>query len=280
MSDKYTKLLNRLKDFKRVIVAFSGGVDSTLALKAAIDALGTDNVLAGVASSQLDERDISQEILDIAKELGSQVRLIKINELDHDNIRNYSPDSWYHSKILLYNELNRIKEAENYCQVIDGMIMDDLKDFRPGLLARDHCGILSVLQDAGIYKTDVRNILKELGVSVWSKPSSCSLLSRFSYGDEITEEKLHQIRQGEQFLSEQSYPINRVRVHDNLARIEIAEDYFDQMIKNRESIERYFCQIGFTFTTIDLRPYQSGRMNENLSKEVLDKFKQEEVDND
>ncbi|WP_282920124.1 ATP-dependent sacrificial sulfur transferase LarE [Ignavigranum ruoffiae] len=273
MHSKYIDLLDRLKRFEKVIVAYSGGVDSSLVLKAAVDALGRDNVLAVVASSQLDETDISQETRQQAELIGSKVRIVHINELSDELIKNYSPDSWYHSKMMLYATLNKIKEEENYSAVIDGMIMDDLDDFRPGLLARNHSHVISVLQEANIYKTEVREILKSLDLSIWSKPSSCSLLSRFEYGDTITQKQLDQIRKGEEFLAKSGFEINRVRVHGDLARIEISDNKYEVMFRDKDRIEKFFSKIGFKFVTLDLRPYQSGRMNEYLGQKVINKYK-------
>lgn len=272
LNDMYQKLLQAIQRYKRVIVAYSGGVDSSLVLKACVDALGKDNVLAVIASSQLDERDVSKEASEQAQAIGSPWRIVKINELSHEKIVHYSPDSWYYSKMMLYENLENIRIKENYDVIMDGMIMNDTSDFRPGLLARDHSNVVSVLQEQGVYKDEVRSLLKMLEQNVWSKPTSCSLLSRFSYGDIINQEKLERIRNGEHYLRSLGFEINRVRIHDNLARIEVDKRRLVDIMDRSAQIQHEFNDLGFTFVCVDLKGYQSGRMNEELSEEVMRKY--------
>ena len=275
MTNKYELLLERIRQEKRVVVAFSGGVDSSLVLKAAVDALGKENVLAVVASSQMDEVDLSKETLAWAEAIGAQARVVYLDELAVDEIRDYSPDSWYYSKQLLYGTLNKIRDEEGYHAVMDGMIMDDLDDFRPGLLASNHAGVVSVLQEVGIYKQEVREILKDLGLEIWSNPSSCSLLSRFAYGQEISQEKLERVRAGEAFLKHICSGKVRVRCHGDLARLEVAEKDMYMVFEAHQRIEHYFSDLGFAYITMDLRPYQSGRMNQVLDEGVKGRYRME-----
>lgn len=272
LKQRYEDLLQAIRHYSRVIVAYSGGVDSSLVLKACLDALGKENVLAVIATSQLDERDISREASQQAEALGSKWRIISINELAHEGICQYSADSWYHSKMLLYQTLERIQHEESYDVIMDGMIMNDQSDFRPGLLARDHAGVVSLLQEQNIYKEDVRQLLKMLQQDIWSKPASCSLLSRFSYGDTIDETKLQRIRRGEAYLRERGFETNRVRVHGDLARIEVSSTYVEDIIVSRQAIYEYFKEIGFTFVSVDLQGYQSGKMNNTLTEAQKDKY--------
>lgn len=277
LKDMYQELIQAIQQYQRVIVAYSGGVDSSLVLKACVDALGSENVLAVIATSQLDERDISQEAALQANQLKSPYRIIQINELDHPMIRTYHPEAWYYSKQMLYQVMTDIQRLEGYDVIMDGMIMNDLQDFRPGLKARDEAHVVSILQQVGIYKSQVRELLKMLAVDIWSKPSSCSLLSRFEYGQVITETALDMIRKGEAYLRELGFEICRVRIHGNLARIEVAQERFSEMVGHHERIQAFFSDHGFDFVTLDMKGYQSGRMNQTLSQDVLAQY-QRKVD--
>ncbi len=133
-----------------------------------------------------------------------------------------NPDSWYYSKKLLYAHLNQLAKEQGYNYVLDGMIMDDLNDFRPGLKARTEAGVRSVLQEAGLYKTEVRALSKEIGVPVWNKPASCSLASRIPYGTKLDKRKIDQVEKAERFIMKLGIETVRVRYHGQVARIEVA----------------------------------------------------------
>lgn len=268
--EKNNKLGEILKGMNRVIVAFSGGVDSALVLKRAQQELGNDNVLAVVVASELFRKEEFAGAVNLAKELGANVLEAEIKELEDEGVAANTPDSWYHSKKLLYSHLNELAEKFGYDYVLDGMIMDDLDDFRPGLRARTEAGARSVLQEADLYKREVRELSKELALPVWNKPASCSLASRIPYGIRLDKAKIEQVDEAEKFIGKLGFGMVRVRHHEHTARIEVAADEMADLLKHREQILLKLTSLGFKYISIDLRGYRTGSMNEVLSEEQLE----------
>lgn len=268
--EKNNKLGEILKGMNRVIVAFSGGVDSALVLKRAQQELGNDNVLAVVVASELFRKEEFAGAVDLAKALGANVLEAEIKELEDEGVAANTPDSWYHSKKLLYSHLNGLAEKLGYDYVLDGMIMDDLDDFRPGLRARTEAGARSVLQEADLYKREVRELSKELALPVWNKPASCSLASRIPYGIRLDKEKIRQVDEAEKFIGKLGFGMVRVRHHEHTARIEVAAEEMAGLLEHREPILLKLTSLGFKYISIDLRGYRTGSMNEVLSDEQLE----------
>lgn len=252
-----------LSGMGRVMVAFSGGVDSALVLKRAQEELG-DQVLAVVVASELFRKQEFEDAVKLAEDMGVAVYQTEIKELDNPDIVANTPESWYYSKKMLYTHLNELAERMDYPYVLDGMIMDDLDDFRPGMRARKEAGARSVLQEAKIYKKEVRELANQLGLPVWDKPASCSLASRIPYGIEIDKQKIEQVDQAEIFLAKIGFPQVRVRHHDNVARIEVTPDEITKLVEQRDSIHLKLKSLGFTYVSLDLRGYRTGSMNEEL----------------
>ncbi|WP_145524219.1 MULTISPECIES: ATP-dependent sacrificial sulfur transferase LarE [Bacillaceae] len=266
MLEKNRRLGEILKNMGRVMVAFSGGVDSAVVLKRAQQELGDDNVLAVVVNSELFRDSEFDAAVAFAEDMGVRVHKTEIKELEDSRIVANNPDSWYYSKKLLYTHLNELAKEMNFPYVLDGMIMDDEEDFRPGLKARTEEGIRSVLQEVNMYKTDVRELAKELNLPVWNKLASCSLASRFPYGTTLNKKIVNQVNEAELYLKGIGFDEVRVRYHDNVARIEVAADKIISLLEKREQIQHKLVSLGFDYVSCDLRGYRTGSMNEVLSE--------------
>lgn len=268
-TEKNQKLGDILSGMNRAIVAFSGGVDSTLVLKRAQQVLGGDNVLAVVVGSELFRKEEFAGAVKLAEDMGANVLKTEIKELEDEGVAANTPDSWYFSKKLLYGHLNELAQELGYDYVLDGMIMDDLDDFRPGLRARTEAGARSVLQEADLYKREVREMSKELGLPVWDKPASCSLSSRIPYGERLDKEKIRQVDEAEKFIAKLGINMVRVRHHGNTARIEVAPADMAALVGHRDQILLKLTTLGFQYISIDLRGYRTGSMNEVLTDEEM-----------
>ncbi|AOV08598.1 ATP-dependent sacrificial sulfur transferase LarE [Sporosarcina ureilytica] len=268
-NQKNLKLGEILTDMGRVMVAFSGGVDSAVVLKRAQEELG-DQVLAVVVASELFRQEEFDNAVKVAEDMGVQVYKTEIKELNNPEIVANTPESWYHSKRMLYSHLNELAQKLDYPYVLDGMIMDDLDDFRPGLRARTELGARSVLQEANIYKHEVRELAKKLDLPVWDKPASCSLASRVPYGLKLTKTKIKQVNEAELFLAKLGFEQVRVRHHENIARIEVAPEKLTQLVQHHDKIQLKLTSLGFTYVSLDLRGYRTGSMNEELSESLMD----------
>ncbi|MGJ9457750.1 ATP-dependent sacrificial sulfur transferase LarE [Oceanobacillus sp. CF4.6] len=269
LNEKNEQLGEILSGMGRVLIAFSGGVDSSFLLKRAQQELG-DDVLAVVVASELFRREEFDGAVKLAENMGVRVLKTEMKELENPAIAANTPESWYHSKKMLYSRLNNIAEEMGYHYVLDGMIMDDMDDFRPGLKARTEEGARSVLQEAGLYKQEIRELSKQLEVPVWNKPASCSLASRFPYGTKIDREKVSQVNEAELFLIKLGFEMVRVRYHENVARIEVTEDKIADFIEKREQIQMKLVSLGFDYVSVDLKGYRTGSMNEVLPKEQME----------
>lgn len=266
LQEKNEQLGKILRDMGRVMVAFSGGVDSAVVLKRAQEELG-DDVLAVVVNSELFRDSEFEAAVKLAKDLGVRVHTTEIKELEQPEIVANNPDSWYFSKKLLYTHLNKLAEEMGYPYVLDGMIKDDEEDFRPGLKARTEEGIRSVLQEANFYKTDVRSLAKELNLPVWDKVASCSLASRIPYGTELSADLIDQVNKAELYLQSLGFEKVRVRYHDNVARIEVAPEKITEVLFKREEIGKQLKVFGFDYVSVDLAGYRTGSMNEVIEQE-------------
>ena len=268
MDEKEARLRELLKEVGKIVVPYSGGIDSSYLLKIAVDTLGRDNVIAAVVNSELfSDREFS-EAIDLGTEMGARVIGLEMEELSDPHIASNTPNSWYYSKKMLYQTIKKNVESEGFTVLSDGLIMDDINDYRPGVKARNEEGVRSLLQEAGLYKSEIRELAKRAGVTNWNKTPSCSLASRFPYGTRITPEKVEAVFKAEEYFTKRGFEPVRVRVHQDLARIEVGADQIEKLVKNHEEINAMMQDLGFVFVTVDLQGYKYGRMNDQLDEKT------------
>ena len=266
LEEKFERLKKIIQSMGRVLVAYSGGVDSTLLLKVAMDVLGGENVLAVTALSPLyPERELKE-----AKELVNQFKgrhlLIESNELEIAGFSKNPPNRCYYCKRELFGKLLDLAEKKSLSFIIEGSTLDDEKDHRPGKKAVQELGIRSPLKEAEFKKEDVRGLSKAFGLPTWDKPSFACLASRFPYGEEIDAEGLKRVNEAEEFLLGLGFKQVRVRHYTNLARIEIFREEMGRLMDEslRDRVVARLKSIGYRYITLDLQGFRSGSMNEVL----------------
>lgn len=259
-------LIKELRPLGRLVVAFSGGVDSSVVMAAAVQALGVENVIAVTALSEtLPEREL-REAEDLARSLGIPHRVIETREMDTEEFQSNPPDRCYHCKTELWGKIGEMAREAGISNLADGVNFSDSRDFRPGIKAGDEAGVIHPLVSVGAGKAEVRSLAKKLGLSNWDKPSQACLSSRFPYGDRITADGLSRVESAEEFLHNMGLPQLRVRVHGDIARIEVPEDQIDLIAADgaREKVVAAFKALGYKYVTLDLQGFRTGSMNEPL----------------
>jgi len=264
LEDKKLQLHALLRDLGSVVIAFSGGVDSTLLLRVAVDVLGADQVLALTATSPTYPQFEFEEACKLAEAFGVKQLVVESNELEIPGFAENDRLRCYHCKSELFS-LCRDKARElGYRAILDGSNRDDLSDYRPGRKAAEELEVRSPLLEAGLTKAEVRSLSRELGLPTAEKQAFACLSSRFPYGTRITAERLEQVDRCETFLRHQGIRNYRVRYHDSIARIEVAaeeiERFFDAGL--RRAVVDEFKAAGFTYVALDLEGYRTGSMNE------------------
>ncbi|MBI5967074.1 MAG: ATP-dependent sacrificial sulfur transferase LarE [Deltaproteobacteria bacterium] len=265
LQEKLEKAKRMLQEMGSVLVAFSGGVDSTLLLHLAHEELG-DRAMALLASSPTYPEFEIQQAKRLAEEWGIRYFELFSNEFQIPGFSQNTPRRCYHCKKELFSLCRKKAETLGLKYVADGSNLDDTADYRPGMEAAQELGIRSPLKEAGLTKKDVRELSYQMGLPTWDKPSFACLASRFPYGTEITVQRLEQVEKAEDFLRGLGFRQLRVRYHGELARVELEPEEIGRLLeeKLRTEIVRFLKEVGFIYVTLDLQGYRTGAMNEGL----------------
>ena len=265
LHEKKQHLENYLRELGSAAVAFSSGVDSTFLLKVAHEVLGDRTVAVTARSCSFPARELNEAKAFCQSEGIGQI-VVETDELSIEGFRQNPKNRCYLCKRELFARFRDIARERGFAFVAEGSNLDDDGDYRPGLTAVAELGIKSPLREAKLTKEDIRALSREMGLPTWDKPSYACLASRFVYGETITEEKLSMVDRAEQQLLDLGFRQVRVRVHGNLARIEIERGQFEKIIKPEISsrLDRYFRELGFLYVALDLGGYQMGSMNKTL----------------
>jgi uncharacterized protein len=266
---KRQRLHTIFQELGSVVVAYSGGVDSTYLLAAAVEDLDPEHVLAVTAISPTYPASEREESATLAQRIGVRQRFIHTAELDDPRFASNPPDRCFFCKSHLFQDLAEIAQAEGLNAVVYGATQDDLGDHRPGMRAARELGARAPLLEAGLTKEEVRMLSRELDLPTWDKPAMACLASRFPYESTITAEALACVEQAEDFMRrEMGLRQVRVRHHEDTARIEVEPADFPLLLRqdSRERIVAYMKALGYIYVTVDLEGFRSGSMNEALSK--------------
>jgi uncharacterized protein len=269
LDEKYNSLGEILSSFGRVVLAYSGGVDSTFLLKAAVDTLGAENILACIGVSPSLAQSQHAQATESAETIGASVREIRLDELEDDAYSANKADRCFHCKSHLYGLLKKIAEEEGIEAVLCGCNFDDKDDFRPGNRAAKVFGVHSPLMKAKLGKDDIRELSRRLNLATADVPASPCLASRISYGLEVTEQRLKQVEEAEDFLRSLGFVEFRVRHHGDIARIEVPAGQIEIITsqKTRSFIIEKLKALGFKYVTCDLQGFRSGSLNEALTEQ-------------
>jgi len=267
LASKSENLKKLMSELGSVLVAYSGGVDSSFLLKVAVSVLG-DRVLAVIADSPTYPRSELKEAVELAKLVGANCMVIETDELSDSRFSSNPPERCYYCKLELFEKLKLIAHEKGIEWVADGSNSDDGGDYRPGSRASRELGVVSPLKDVELTKSEVRELARVAGLPNWSKPAQACLASRLPYGTRITRLELERVAAAEESLRRQGFSQVRVRVHGDVARVEVLPEELDKLMSSgvRELVVVELKKLGFLFVSIDLEGYRTGSMNEPIRR--------------
>jgi pyridinium-3,5-biscarboxylic acid mononucleotide sulfurtransferase len=270
ITEKLPQLQALFQQMDRALIAYSGGVDSTLVAKIAYDVLGDRALAITAVSPSLLLEDLEEARIQAA-EIGIQHREIETQEMANPNYTANPVNRCYFCKSELHDTLKPLAQKWGYSYIVDGVNADDLRDYRPGIQAAKERGVRSPLAEVGVTKTEVREISKYLGLRAWDKPAQPCLSSRFPYTEEITIAKLQRVGKAEVYLRKLGWKNLRVRSEADTARIELPPEQIKEFVSQTElsQLVQAFQQFGFVYVTLDLEGYRSGKLNQVLPSELL-----------
>lgn len=270
LTEKLERLKNLFAEMERALIAYSGGIDSTLVAKIACDVLGDRALAVTAVSPSLLPEDLEDARIQAAT-IGIIHEEVNTHEMANPNYTSNPVNRCYFCKSELHDTLKPLALKRGYPYVVDGVNGDDLRDYRPGIQAAKERGARSPLAEVGVTKVEVRQLAKELGLPWWDKPAQPCLSSRFPYGEEITVEKLQRVGRGERLLREMGWKNLRVRSQKDTARIELPPEEIKEfvLLVDLPELVGRFQEFGFVYVTLDLEGYRSGKLNRVLPAEVL-----------
>lgn len=263
VTEKHERLCEILRRIDSALIGFSGGVDSTLLLKVAVNVLG-DRVLAVTGRSAAVPPEEIESATALAKRIGARHLILDTDELSVPGYVQNASNRCYFCKHELYTKLTELARREGFQTILDGTNLDDVGDHRPGMMAAAELQVRSPLKEAGLTKADIRELSRQFDLPTWDKPAAPCLASRIAYGVSVTPEALTRVWEAERFLRELGFRVLRVRYHDKIARIEVPEAEMAALLSHHKAIVARFKAIGFQWVTLDLQGFRSGSLNEVL----------------
>ncbi|YAG06677.1 ATP-dependent sacrificial sulfur transferase LarE [Nostoc sp. DSM 114167] len=270
LTEKFEQLKALFTEMEQALIAYSGGVDSTLVAKIAYDALGDRALAVTAVSPSLLPEELEDAKIQAAT-IGIPHKIVQTHEMENPNYTSNPVNRCYFCKSELHDTLKPLALELGYPYVVDGVNADDLHDYRPGIQAAKERGARSPLAEVGVTKVEVRQLSQQLGLPWWDKPAQPCLSSRFPYGEEITVAKLQRVGRGEIYLRKLGWQNLRVRSEGDTARIELPPEQIKEFVltNDLQTLVSAFQDFGFIYVTLDLEGYRSGKLNQVLNREAL-----------